>query len=376
MTYLPVSEFAALGLNRRRFLRYGSLAVGAGVMAACGGGSQPTPTAESGSAADSGALDAVTFGTSWFAQAEHGGFYQAVATDIYKKHGLDVTIRMGGPQVNINQLLMAGTLDFKMGYAIDAINSIKEGVPKVTVAAIFQKDPQGLMAHPGVGIESFEDLKGKTILLSTSAHTTFWPFIKAKYGLNDSQMAVYTFNVGPFVADKNLVQQGYITSEPFAIKKEGGFEPVILLMADNGYPNYTTTIETRREILAGKPDLVQRFVDASIEGWYSYLDDPAPGNALIKQDNPEMTDEQLAFGLAKLKEYGIITSGDAKTLGIGAMTDERWRLIYDTMTDLGVFPAGLPYQDAYTLEFINKGPTFYEEELKKMSTAHRSSSRV
>lgn len=349
-------------INRRRFLRYGSLALGTGVLAACGGGSQTSAPGTNSAAptASSSGLDQITFGTSWFAQAEHGGFYQAVATGIYADHGLDVTIKMGGPQVNSNQLLMAGAMDFKMGYAIDAINAIKENVPKVTVAAIFQKDPQGLMAHPGVGINSFEDLKGKTILMSTSAHTTFWPFIKAKYGLDDSQMGVYTFNVGPFVADENLVQQGYVTSEPFAIQREGGFEPVILLMADNGYPNYTTTIEARRETIESNPDLVQRFVDASIKGWYSYLADPAPGNELIKQDNPEMTDEQIAFGLEKMAEYGIILSGDAATLGIGAMTDARWEEIFTVMSDLGVFDASVDYKQAYTLDFVNKGPEAYQ----------------
>ena len=349
-----------LALNRRRFLRYGSLALGAGALAACAGGSQTTTSAGDESAAASGELDQVTFGTSWFAQAEHGGFYQAVATGIYEEHGLDVTIRMGGPQVNGNQLLMAGAIDFNMGYAIDAINGIKEGLPKVTVAAIFQKDPQALMAHPGVGIDSFEDLEGKTILMSTAAHTTFWPFLKAKYDLSDEQMGVYTFNVGPFVADKNLVQQGYITSEPFAIEREGGFEPVLLLMADHGYSNYTTTIETRRELMESTPDLVQRFVDASIKGWYSYLDDPAPGNALIQQDNPEMTDEQIAFGLEKLSEYGIITSGDAETLGIGAMTAERWEELFNTMVELGAFDASVPYEEAFSLDFVNKGPEAYQ----------------
>ncbi|WP_088889293.1 ABC transporter substrate-binding protein [Leptolyngbya ohadii] len=358
-------DFASLQLNRRRFLRYGSLAVGTGMLAACSNTASNTAQNETSDTASAPAsaskeLDRITLGTSWFAQAEHGGFYQAVANGIYRDHGLDVTIQMGGPQVNGNQLLMGKAIDFKMGYAIDAINAIKEGLPKVTVAAIFQKDPQGLMAHPGVGVDSFEDLKGKRILLSTSAQTTFWPFLKAKYGLDDNQKGVYTFNVGPFVADKNLVQQGYITSEPYAIKQAGGFDPVILLMADHGYPNYTTTIETRSEIVQNNPDLVQRFVDASIKGWYSYLKDPAPGNALIKRDNPEMTDGQLAFGLEKLKQYGIITSGDAETKGIGAMTDDRWKEIFTTMSDLGAFPNSVSYKDAYTLQFVNKGTTAYQ----------------
>jgi NitT/TauT family transport system substrate-binding protein len=346
---------APFQLNRRRFLRYGSLAVGTTVLAACTNAPRNATTSNSGATTAAGSLDRITFGTSWFAQAEHGGFYQAIATGIYEEYGLDVTIRMGGPQVNGNQLLMAGTTDFKMGYAIDAINAIQEGLPKVTVAAIFQKDPQGLLAHPNVGINSFEDLQGKTILISTSAHTTFWPFLKAKYNLSEDQMGVYTFNVGPFVADKNLVQQGFITSEPHAIQTEGGFDPVILLMADHGYPNYSCTIETRQEIVENNPDLVQRFVDASIKGWYSYLENPTPGNELIQQDNPEMTDEQLAFSLAKLKEYGIITSGDAETLGIGAMTDDRWREIFTTMSELGVFSDAVNYEAAYSLDFVNQG---------------------
>jgi len=313
--------------SRRKFVRYGSLALGAGVMSACAGGSQTTSTEtpDTASTEPSGELDSVTFGTSWFAQAEHGGFYQALAT------------------------------------GIDSIKAIQEGVPKVTVAAIFQKDPQALLAHPDMGIEGFEDLKDKTILLATSAHTTYWPFLKAKYGLTDEQMGVYTFNVGPFVADKEVVQQGYITSEPHAIQKEGGFDPVILLMADHGYPNYSCTIETRQEFLENNPDLVRRFVDASIKGWYSYLNgDPTPGNELIKQDNPEMTDEQIAYGIEKMKEYGIVMSGEAESMGIGAMTDDRWKSFFDTLVEAEVVPADMDYTEAFTLDFVNKGTDYYQ----------------
>ncbi|PPS43560.1 ABC transporter substrate-binding protein [Chroococcidiopsis sp. TS-821] len=355
--YNTKSSFQAL--NRRKFLKYGSLALGTGLLSACVGNSTNTTNAETTSSTTSGKLDKVSLGTSWFAQAEHGGFYQAVATGLYQEHGLDVSIRMGGPQVNGNQLLMAGTVDFKMGYAIDAIKAIESGIPKITVAAMFQKDPQALLAHPNAGNDSFEDLKGKKILLSTSAHTTFWPFLKQKYGYSDSQIGVYTFNVGPFVADKNLVQQGYITSEPHKIEQEGGFKPVELLMADHGYTPYSSTIEAKRELVERNPDLVQRFVDASIKGWYSYLEDPAPANVLIKQDNPEMTDEQLAYSLSKINEYGIVKSGDAETLGIGAMTQKRWTEIYTSMVEAGVFQPNLNYQEAFTLDFVNKGVNAY-----------------
>ena len=350
--------------NRRRFIRYGSLAAGTGILSACSQKSPSASSADTGSETTSSApakaeLDAVTIGTSWFAEAEHGGFYQAVATGIYKDHGLDVTVRMGGPQVNGSQLLMAGTTDFNMGYAVDALQAVASDIPKVTVAAIFQKDPQALIAHPDVGVKSFEDLKGKKILLATSAQTTFWPFLKAKYGYTDDQAGVYTFNVGPFIADKELAQQCYITAEPFAVKKEGGFEPVVLLMSDHGYANYGETIETRRELLESNPDLVKRFVEASIKGWYSYLKDPAPGNELIKKDNPEMTDDQLAFGVAKMQEYGIIMSGDAEAKGIGAMTLEHWKDLYTSMAKLGVYPESMPYEKAFVLDFVNKGPEGY-----------------
>ncbi|MGJ3247107.1 MAG: ABC transporter substrate-binding protein [Elainellaceae cyanobacterium] len=349
--------------NRRRFIQYGAIAVGAGIATACSGNQSneaaAPETESSASPSPSGELDQVTYGTNWYAQAEHGGFYQAVATGIYKNHGLDVTIQMGGPQVNGTQLLMGGAVDFFMGYTADAIKAIEEGIPKVTVAAIFQKDPQILLAHPDMGIESLNDLKGKPIFISSAASVTYWPFLAAKYGYTDDQKRPYNFNAGPFLADKNSAQQGYLSSEPLKIKQEGGFEPVVFLLADYGYDPYSTTIETRQELVDSNPDLVQRFVDASIKGWYSYLDDPAPGNELIKQDNPEMTDELLAYGFEKMNEYGIVMSGEADTQGIGAMTDERWQSFFDTMLEAGIYSADTDYTQAYSLEFVNKGPEYY-----------------
>jgi NitT/TauT family transport system substrate-binding protein len=348
--------------NRRRFIQYGSLSIGSSIVAACTNNNSKVPNQSTpGSTTSSNSkLDKIAYGTNWYAQAEHGGFYQAVATGIYKEHGLDVTIKMGGPQVNGTQLLMGGAVDFFMGYGADAIKAIEESIPKVTVAAIFQKDPQVLIAHPGVGHDSLDKLKGKPILVSAIANTTFWPFLKAKYKFSDEQRRPYNFNPGPFLADKNVVQQGYITSEPLAIKKQGGIEPVVMLLADNGYTPYSTTIETKKELVEKNPDLVQRFVDASIKGWYSYLENPAPGNQLIKQQNPEMKDEQLAFGLQKLKEHGIIISGEAEKKGIGSMTEERWKSFFDTMAAQGVFKKETDYKQAFTLKFVNKGIDAYK----------------
>jgi NitT/TauT family transport system substrate-binding protein len=302
------------------------------------------------------ALDQVTFGTNWKAQAEHGGFYQAVATGIYEKHGLDVTIRPGGPQVNHAQLLAAGQIDFNMGGNVfGAFNYVLNDIPMVTVAATFQKDPQILMAHPDQGFRALADLKGHPILISQDARTTYWEWLKAEFGFTDDMIRPYTFNPAPFLADPGAIQQGYLTSEPFAVEREGGFVPQVFLLADAGYDTYSTTIETSWRLVEKNPDLVQRFIDGSIEGWYSYLyGDPAPANALIKADNPEMTDQQIAYSIAKLKEYGIVDSREAEQLGIGAMTDQRWRNFFRFAADAGLYPKDLDLARAYTLQFVNK----------------------
>lgn len=307
-------------------------------------------------AAAAQADDHVTFGLDWKAEAEYGGYYQAVATGIYAKHGLDVTIREGGPQVNHTQLLLAGRLDFDIcSNSYLAMNFVKENIPFRAVAGMFQKDPVVLIAHPGVGNDSFPALKGKPIMISGDSRVGWWTFLKARFGYTDAQIRPYTFNLAPFLANKNAIQQGYLGSEPFSIEQEGHFKPVVLLMADAGFTGYASMIATSNKRIAEQPDLVQRFVDASIEGWYSYLySDPSPGNALIKAANPEMTDALIAYGIKSMKDHGILDSGDALTGGIGAMRAARWAAFYETVSDAGVYPKGLDVTKAYTLQFINK----------------------
>jgi NitT/TauT family transport system substrate-binding protein len=302
------------------------------------------------------ALDEVTFGTNWKAQAEHGGFYQAVASGIYEKHGLEVTIRPGGPQVNHAQLLAAGQIDFNMGGNVfEQFNFVQNDIPMVTVAAIFQKDPQILMAHPGQGYDGLADMKGHPILISQDARTTYWEWLKAAYGFTDDQIRPYTFNAAPFLADETAIQQGYLTSEPFSIERQAGFAPEVFLLADYGYDTYSTTIETSWQLVEENPDLVQRFIDGTVEGWYSYLyGDPASANELIKRDNPDMTDEQIAYSIEKLKEYGIVDSGEAEKVGIGAMTDERWQSFFDFAAEAGLYPTDLDLSRAYTMQFVNQ----------------------
>lgn len=301
------------------------------------------------------AADKVTFGTNWVAQAEHGGFYQAVVDGTYEKYGLNVTILPGGPQANNRLLLPVGKIDFYMGAnMLQAFDSVKEGIPTIIVAALFQKDPQVLIAHPDV--TKFEDLKTRTLLISKEGLASYYQWLVKDFGFSENQVKPYTFNVAPFLADKNSAMQGYITSEPYAVEKEGKFKPSLFLLADQGFDTYSTTIETRSELVKTNPDLVQRFVDASIIGWYNYLyGDNAKANALIKKDNPEMTDEMIAFSIAKLKEYGIVDSGDTKTLGVGAMTDTKIKSFFDKMVRAGVVNGDIDYKKSYTLQFVNKG---------------------
>lgn len=302
------------------------------------------------------AADRVSLGTDWRAQAEHGGYYQAVATGLYAKAGLDVTIRQGGPQVNHSQLLAAGRLDFSaVPNSFIPLNFVAQDVPVVAVAAIFQKDPAVLIAHAGQGNDTLAQLKGKKIMISPDTRIGFWRFLKAKYGYTDDQIAPYTFNLAPFLADPKAIQQGLLSSEPFQIERAGK-KPVVMLLADAGYASYSSVLMTSRKRVEEQPDLVRRFVEASIAGWVSYLTgDPAPANALIKKDNPDMTDALLAFGRGKLIEHGMITSGDAATHGVGIMTEERWRAFFEVMANDGLYPATLDFRKAYTTAFVGKG---------------------
>jgi NitT/TauT family transport system substrate-binding protein len=303
-------------------------------------------------------LDKFSYQTNWRAQAEHGGFYLAKSAGLYQKYGIDIDLRPGGPQQNPSQLLLGGAVDTVMSNSFEAINYVKEGLPFLCIGSLFQKDPQVIISHPGVGHDSFEALKGKPILIGTGGRTSYWPFLKAKFGFTDEQARPYTFNMAPFIADKNISQQGFVTSEPFAIEKESGIKPVVHMIADAGFDNYNTTINISRKLFDTKKDVIQRFVTATLEGWAEYMkggEATKAANLLIQKDNPDMSDDKLAFAYKTMTDRGIVRSGDALKLGIGAMTDARWANFYDQMTKAGVFPAGLDVKKAYSLEFINKG---------------------
>ncbi|WP_425601241.1 ABC transporter substrate-binding protein [Bradyrhizobium ontarionense] len=308
-------------------------------------------------AATAQTLDKVSFGTNWVAEAEHGGFFQAVADGTYKRYGLDVTIVPGGPNENNRMLLISGRIEFFMAAnTLMSFDAVANNVPVVSIAAMFQKDPQVLLTHPESRITKLDELKPLTLFVSKEGISSYYQWLKSEYGFSEKNVRPYTFNPQPFIATAQSAMQGYVTSEPFAVERAAGFKPGVILLADNGFNTYSTLIETRRDLIESKPDLVQRFVDASIVGWYHYIyGDNSAGNALIKKMNPEMTDDLLAYSVAKMKEYGIVDSGDSVEKGIGAMTDERVMSFFDKMVRAGVVKPTIDYRKSYTLRFVNKG---------------------
>jgi NitT/TauT family transport system substrate-binding protein len=299
------------------------------------------------------AATTIRFVTDWKAQAEHGGFYQALAEGLYAKRGLDVKIIQGGSEVNVPQLLAGGAADFGMGSnSFISLNMVKTGVPLRAVMAIFQKDPQVLISHPRRDINSLADMRGKPVLISAATMSAFWPWLKAKFGFSDKQIRRYTYNLAPFIQNPNAIQEGYLTSEPFTIQQQAHFTPKIFLLSDYGYPGYANMVLVPQKWIDTNRKTVQLFVDATRDGWLHYLQNPANGNALIKRANPDMTDAILAQALDKMKRYEMLISGDGRAFGLGSMTDTQWKRFYDTMASEGLYPKGLDYKKAYDLSFV------------------------
>jgi NitT/TauT family transport system substrate-binding protein len=305
------------------------------------------------------AQDKVTFATNWKAQAAHGGFYQAVADGTYKKYGLDVTIQPGGPQVNNRPLLPAGRIDFLMtGNLLHSFDNVKNKVPTVVVAAMFQKDPQALMAHPGQGYEKFENLKNAPLaLIAKDGQFSWWQWLKVTHGFKDEVLKPYTYNLAPFLANPKAIQQGYSVAEPIYIENQGKFKPVVHLLADHGFSTYSTVIEARTDTVKNKPDLVQRFVNASAIGWVNYLHgNRAAANALMIKDNPEMSEAEMEASVALMKAQGIVDSGEAASKGIGAMNAARIKDFFDQMVKAGLYkPGEVDLAQVATFQFVNKG---------------------
>jgi len=301
--------------------------------------------------------ETVRFGTNWVAQAEHGGYYQAVADGTYEACGLEVEIVPGGPQVNNRAQMLAGKLDFHMGgNLLQAFSAVEQEIPLKVVAAHFQKEPQVLLTHPGT-VASFDEIKDlESLIIGDAGFQTYYQWLISDYGFDAAKRVPYTYNPAPFLADTKSAQQGYIPSEPFAIEQEGGFAPDIWLLADAGFNTYATVVETMQATIDEREEVVTCFVEGSAIGWATYLyGDPAPGNAMIQADNPDMSDAQLAYSRDKLVEYGIVDSGDSLELGIGAMSDAQIGEFFEKMVKAGVVDAGVDYKASYTLDFANTG---------------------
>jgi NitT/TauT family transport system substrate-binding protein len=298
------------------------------------------------------ANDKVTFYEDWFPEVEHGGAYQAKAIGIYEKYGIDIDLQPGGPQVNGSLLLLGGKADFVTLHTDgELLHGLEQGTPLVAIAAQYQKDPQVLLSHKGVGHDTMESLKGVPILLSQDSFSSFWPWLKKKYGYTDDQVRPYTFQMAPFLNDKMAVQQAYLTAEPYAIK-QGGVDPNTFLLSDYGWDTYAALLVTRADLIEKKPDLVKRMAQATLEGWYSFWQDPKPGSEAV-QKLVNTSDGQVHYSLSEMKARGIVISGDALTQGIGTMNDARWKSFYDAMVVAGLNKPGLDYKKAYTLQFVN-----------------------
>ena len=298
----------------------------------------------------------ITFATDWKAQAEQGGFYQALAAGLYEKNGLKVKIIQGSSNVNVPRLIASNAIEFGIGSnSFIPLNMVANKIPGKAVMAVFQKDPQIIMTHPENDIRNLEDMRDLPIMISDASIGAFWLWLKSKYGFTDSQIRKKTFSLAPFLSNKSSIQQGYLTSEPFLVEKEAGFAPRVFLLADYGYPSYGAMVLASSEVITNNPEIVKAFVDASIEGWRQYIyEDPSLGNELIMLENNEMKEDILFQAIKKIRNYELVSNEISKGLNIGLMTDIKWESFFETMANNGVYEKNLKWRESFTLDFINK----------------------
>jgi NitT/TauT family transport system substrate-binding protein len=301
------------------------------------------------------AAEKITFLSSWKAQAEHGGYYQALAKGYYAACGLDLSIRQGGPNIDGKQLLAAGAVDLMMSTAGETVFQMNAaGFEGRAVMAIFQKNPQVLLAHEESGFKSLEDMRGKPIMISAASRTGFWTFLRGKYGFTDAQIRPYTGQLAPFLVDPTAIQQALVTNEPNRIKQETGKSPKVFILADYGYPSYASIAVAAQTLIDGKPAAIQCFVDGSIKGWVEFFKDPAPAVALIKKDNPDNPDDVIAYAISTMKSAGVVETPETAKYGLGTMNEERWKAHYDLLVAEGQLTKELDYRKTFTLAFVNK----------------------
>ena len=320
-------------ISRRRLLGAGTALAGATLIA-------PRPAR---------AATKVRMLTNWFAEAEHGGFYQALATGLYEKAGLDVELRQGNAQLNGMQLLLGGEADIVMSYDITILSALEKGAPIKAFFTSFQFDLIGLMTRPDV--KSLDELKGRKIYFGANGYSSYWPWLKRRFGYTDDMAAPKGPNLETFFNDPGSAVAGYLTAEPFLAVQRN--VPVkFFLFAEQGYPPYANTMVTTAAYLKDNADVVARFTRASIEGWRDYLRDPTAGNLLIKTLNPRMPPEHIAYSLAKMREVKAVAGGDAATMGIGIMTEARWKKTAEFLVQANLLKADTDWKQAFTTYYI------------------------
>ena len=270
----------------------------------------------------------------WVAEPEHGGFYQALAKGYFKAAGLDVTIVPGGPNGNVMQKIASGQADIGQSDSTNAILAIAQNTPMIAIGAVFQNDPSVLMLHDENPITRFEQLDGKTIM--ARPEWAFLPYLRKKYGI-DFKVIPQNFSVANFIVDKNFIQQGYFIAEPYHITKEGAREPKYLYAWDAGFDAYTVLI-ANQPWAAAHADLVRAFMQAYIHGWQDYLEgDPTPAHTLMKEANPNNTDEFLAYSRRRIiDEKLVVGRQDGSNAQIGRISPVRFQTQLNQLEELGI----------------------------------------
>jgi len=287
----------------------------------------------------------VVLQTDWYPQPEQGGFYDALLKGYYKGEGLDVTIAPGGPYVIAEQQVSTGAAQFAMGTSDQVLVKVSRGLPLLAVGATMQKDPQCVMLHAESPVKSFAELNGHAMAVKPGS--IWFEYLVKKFKLGDVREIPATYSVANFLQDPNYIQQCFVTSEPFFAEKSGA-KVKTMLIGDTGYKPYRVFF-TSQTFAKEHPEIVAKFVRASLKGWRDYLSAPAPVEAEISRLNPAMSAEQMAFSVKTLTDGHFVT-GDPDQFG--QFTPERWATMYQQLVDLKVITSSIDPATAYTAKFL------------------------
>jgi NitT/TauT family transport system substrate-binding protein len=297
-------------------------------------------------------LTPVSLQTDWYPQPEHGGFYDAQIRGYYKDEGLDVTILPGGPYVNTAPEITSGEVQFAMGSSDNILQSVANGVPYVAVMATMQHDPQAVMVHQDSPIHSFSDLDGHAVAVRVGVATWFEYLVK-RYHLKNAREIPATYSIANFIQDPGYIQQVFVTSEPF-FARQAGVPVRTMLISETGYNPYRVVL-TSSSFLQQHPEIVAKFVRASLRGWRDYLKNPTDINAAIAKLNPAMSVAQMQFSYEALRDQHFIAGEAPGGADLGRFDPARWTSMYQQLLELKVIEKPFDPAIAYTLQFMPKG---------------------